>query len=166
MPLSRGEAPSVPFFVPTVNLRGGFRQSTPECLSVWRRTKSTSSRVDSAFRADDGQPFPNLVKEGLPTIWKLSRGGSNRNAEKSTNERLAIIRYNYVSIKYVCGLGECQIIGYPMEVATVFRLLHPEALEQESLSCHRHTHGSHIPVAWDNFCLPNFKVASLVQVSQ
>ena len=81
-------------------------------------------------------------------------------------ERLAIIRYNYVSVEYVRGLSKRQIIGYLVEVPTVFSLLHPDALEQESLSCHLHTHGSHIPVAWDNFCLPNFKVASLVQVSQ
>src|ERR1700730_8451899 len=63
-------------------------------------------------------------------------------------------------------MSKRQIPGYLVEVPTVFPLLHPDALEQESLSCHLQTHGSHIPVAGDNFCLPNFKVASLVQVSQ
>jgi hypothetical protein len=53
-----------------------------------------------------------------------------------------------------------------MEVPTAFPLLHRDALEQESLSCHLQTQGSHIPVAWENFCLPNFKVTSLVQMSQ
>src|SRR6202162_2021108 len=48
----------------------------------------------------------------------------------------------------------------------VFSLLHRDALEQESLSCHLQIHGSHVPMAGDNFCLPNLKVASLVQVSQ
>jgi len=81
-------------------------------------------------------------------------------------ERLAIIRYNDVSVEYFRGLSKRQIIGYLLEVPTVFHLLHPDALEQESLSCHLHTHIGHIPVAWDNFCLPSFKVASLVQVSQ
>jgi hypothetical protein len=85
---------------------------------------------------------------------------------KIEQERLAVIRYNHVSVEYVRGLGECQIIGYLLEAPTLFNLLHSDALEQESLSCHLQTHGSHIPVAWDNFCLPNFKVASLVQVSQ
>jgi len=81
-------------------------------------------------------------------------------------ERLTIIRNNCVSIEYVRGLSKRQIIGYLLEVPTAFPLLHPDALEQESLSCHLHTHIGHIPVAWDNFCLPNFKVASLVQVSK
>ena len=81
-------------------------------------------------------------------------------------ERLAIIRHNYVPVEYVRGLSKRQIIGYLVEVPTVFSLLHPDALEQESLSCHLHAHARHIPVAWGNFCLPNFKVASLVQVSQ
>jgi len=85
---------------------------------------------------------------------------------KVEQEQLAIIRYNYVSVEYVRGLSKRQIIGYPVEVPMVFPLLHPDALEQESFSCHLQTHGGHIPVAWDNFCLPNFKVASLVQVSQ
>src|SRR6202022_1432731 len=78
--------------------------------------------------------------------------------------RRAIIRC--VFVEYVRGLSKRQIPGYLVEVPTVFPLLHPDALEQESLPCHLQTHGSHIPVAGDNFCLPNFKVASLVQVSQ
>src|SRR6266852_9481660 len=90
----------------------------------------------------------------------------SRPSVKSNKNRLAIIRYNYVPVEYVRGLNKRQIIGYLVEVPTVFPLLHPDTLEQESLSCHLHTHGSHIPVAGDNFCLPNFKVASLVQVSQ
>src|ERR1700730_7461264 len=53
-----------------------------------------------------------------------------------------------------------------MEVPTVLPLLHHDALKQESLACHLHTYGRHIPVARDDFCLPNFKVASLVQVPQ
>ena len=56
---------------------------------------------------------------------------------------LAIVRYNYRPIEYVRGLRKRQIIGYPVEVPTVFHLLDPDALEQESLSCHRQTHGSH-----------------------
>ena len=67
---------------------------------------------------------------------------------KIEQERLAVIRYNYVSVEYVRGLGECQIMGY-LEPPTLFNLLHSDALEQESLSCHLQTHGSHIPVAWD-----------------
>jgi hypothetical protein len=85
---------------------------------------------------------------------------------KAKQQRLAIIRYNYVSVEHVRGLSKRQIIGYLVKVSPVFPLLHPDAFEQESLSCHLHTHGRHIPVARDNFCLLNFKVASLVQVSQ
>jgi hypothetical protein len=107
----------------------------------------------------------HAITSCLPTIQELSRGGSKKCREVE-QERLAIIRYDDVSVEYIRGLSKRQIIGYLLEVPTVFRLLHPDALEQESLSCHRQTHGSHIPVAWDNFCLPNFKVASLVQVSQ
>lgn len=83
-----------------------------------------------------------------------------------SQDRLAIVRYNYVSVEYVRGLSKRQIVGYLVEVPTVFPLLHADALEQESLSCHLHTHASHIPVAWDNLCLLDFKVAALVQVSQ
>ena len=75
-------------------------------------------------------------------------------------ERLAIIRS--VSAEYIRRLRKRQIIGYLVKVPTVFPLLHPDALEQESFSCHLEIHGRHIPVAWDNFCLPNFKMASLV----
>src|SRR4029077_1121954 len=90
----------------------------------------------------------------------------SRPSVKSNKNRLAIIRYNYVPVEYVRGLNKRQIIGYLVEVPTVFSLLHPDALEQESLPCHLHADGRHIPVAGDNFFLPNFKVASLVQVSQ
>jgi hypothetical protein len=81
-------------------------------------------------------------------------------------ERLAIVRYNCVAVEYVRGLSKRQIIGYLAEVPTVFPFRHPDAFEQESLPCHLQTHGRHIPVARDNFCLPNFEVASLVQMSQ
>ena len=81
-------------------------------------------------------------------------------------EQLAIVCYTYVPVEYVRGLSQRQIIGYLVEVPPVFPFLHPDALEQESFSCHLHTHGGHIPVAWNNFCLPNFKVPPLVQVSQ
>jgi hypothetical protein len=62
-----------------------------------------------------------------------------------------------VSVEYVRGLSKRQIVGYLVEVPTVFPLLHADALEQESLSCHLHTDASNIPVAWDNLCLPDFK---------
>ena len=52
---------------------------------------------------------------------------------------LAIIRYNNVSVEYVRALIKRQIIGYLVEVPTVFPLLHPDALEQESLYCHLQT---------------------------
>jgi hypothetical protein len=61
--------------------------------------------------------------------WKLE--SKCRDVEQ---ERLAIIRHNYVSVEYVRGLGECQIIGYLLEAPTFFHLLHPDILEQESLS--------------------------------
>src|SRR5260370_4286793 len=77
-----------------------------------------------------------------------------------------MLRHNCGPIEYVRRLSKRQIVGYLLEVPTAFPLLHPDVLEQESLSFHLHTHGSHIPVAWNNFCLPNFKVAPLVQVSQ
>jgi hypothetical protein len=108
----------------------------------------------------------HLVTSGSPTIRELSPGGSKSICREVKGERLAIIRYNDVPVEYIYSLSKRQIIGYLAEVPTVFPLLHLDALEQESSSCHLHTHGSHIPVAWDNFCLPNFKVASLVQVSQ
>src|SRR6266852_9734712 len=64
----------------------------------------------------------------------------SRPSVKSNKNRLAIIRYNYVPVEYVRGLNKRQIIGYLVEVPTVFPLLHPYALEQESLSCHLQTH--------------------------
>jgi len=48
----------------------------------------------------------------------------------------------------------------------VFSLPHADGRKQESLPCHIQIQGSHVPMAWDNFCLPNLKVAPLVQVSQ
>ena len=48
----------------------------------------------------------------------------------------------------------------------VFLFLHINGREHESFPCHLQTQGSHVPMAGDNFCLPNLKVASLVQVSQ
>jgi hypothetical protein len=42
-------------------------------------------------------------------------------------QRLAIIRYNDVSVEYVRGLSKRQIIGYRLEVPTVFHLLHRDA---------------------------------------
>jgi hypothetical protein len=50
------------------------------------------------------------------------------NAEKS-KRNLAIIRYHDVSVEYVRGLSKRQIIGYLLEVPTVFLLLHPNALK-------------------------------------
>jgi hypothetical protein len=44
-------------------------------------------------------------------------------------ERLAIFRYNHVSVEYIRSLSQRQIIGYLLEVPPVFRLLHPNALE-------------------------------------
>ena len=79
---------------------------------------------------------------------------------------LAIIRYNYRSVEYVRGLCKRQIIGYPLEVPIVFPLLLTDSREQERFPCHLQTQGSQVPMPWDNFCLLNLKVASLVQVSQ
>src|SRR5450759_2468071 len=47
-----------------------------------------------------------------------------------------------------------------------FLLPHSDGREQESFSSDLHTHVSQVPMAWDNFCLPDLKMASLVQVSQ
>src|ERR1700730_10750270 len=133
-------------------------RSTPLHPRVYlgrRNISDVDLLVDSRHKAELLIPAGRSKEEPLDS--------SGRKVEQ---DRLAIIRYNYVSVEYVRGLSKRQIIGYLVEVATVFPLLHPDALEQESLSFHLHTHGSHIPVAWENFCLPNFKVASLVQVSQ
>src|SRR5258708_16518378 len=107
---------------------------------------------------------PTGVMQGLAGNYRQSRNylvEARIDMPKIEQERLAVIRYNYVSVEYVRGLGECQIIGYLLEAPALFNLLHSDALEQESRSCDLQTHGSHIPVAWDHFCLPNFKVAPL-----
>src|SRR5271157_3046704 len=67
---------------------------------------------------------------------------------------------------YVSGLSKCQVIGHSLEITATFGLMYVDCLEEESLSFHVHSHGSHLPVARCNFCLPDLKVASLVQVSQ
>ena len=72
---------------------------------------------------------------------------------------LPIIRHNYRSVEYVRGLIERQIIGHPVEVPMVFPLLYTDSREQESFPCHLHTQGSHVPMARDNLCLSNLKVA-------
>ncbi len=51
-----------------------------------------------------------------------------------------------------------------MKISPVFPFLYPYALEQQGLSF-LHTHGC-LLMTWDNLRLPNFEVASLVQVSQ
>jgi hypothetical protein len=81
-------------------------------------------------------------------------------------DQLAIVCYNYRSVEYVRGLRQSQIIGYSVEIRMVFLLLHTDAREQKRSACHLQTQGSHVPMAWDNFCLSDLKVASLVQVSQ
>src|ERR1700676_808266 len=48
----------------------------------------------------------------------------------------------------------------------VFLFLHINGREHESFPCDLQTQGSHVPMAGDNFCLPDLKVTSLVQVSQ
>src|SRR5579872_2103775 len=105
----------------------------------------TSPLIDRALRLVTGSYW----------IWTTIIGFSS--------QRLAIIRYNYVFVEYVRGLSKRQIIGHLVEIPTIFPLLHPDTLEKEGLACHLHNHGCHIPVAWDNFCLPNFKVAALLQ---
>jgi hypothetical protein len=75
------------------------------------------------------------------------------------------IRYNQLSVEHVRGLSKRQIMGYLVEVPMGFLLPHSDGREQKSLSCDLHTHVSQVPMAGDNFCLPDLKVASLVQVS-
>src|ERR1019366_3468446 len=48
----------------------------------------------------------------------------------------------------------------------VFLLLHADGREHESFPFHLQTESSHVPMAGDNFCLPNLKVAALAQGSQ
>jgi hypothetical protein len=47
---------------------------------------------------------------------------------------LAIVRYNYVSVEYVCGLSKRHIVGYQAEVPMVFLLQHTDPREQEGLA--------------------------------
>ena len=47
-----------------------------------------------------------------------------------------------------------------MEVPMGFAFSHTDGREQESFSCDLHIYGSHVPMAGDNFFLPNLKVAS------
>ena len=79
---------------------------------------------------------------------------------------LAIIRHNYLGVEYARRLSKCQVIGHSLEVTVVFRLLHADCLEEESFSIHVHTQDSHFPLTRCHFCLPNLKLAPLVQVSQ
>src|SRR5271157_5638460 len=79
---------------------------------------------------------------------------------------LAVLRYNDLPAEYVSGLSKCQVIGHSLEITATFGLLYVDCLEEESLSFHVNGHGSHLPVVRCNFCLPDLKVASLVQVSQ
>jgi hypothetical protein len=47
-----------------------------------RQHASGANRGNQGSRSHwtyDGQTFPNLIKEGLPTIWELPHGGENRN---------------------------------------------------------------------------------------
>lgn len=101
-----------------------------------------------------------LPTSGVVAWWLESK------CREVEQKQLAIICYTYVPVEYVRGLSERQIIGYLVEVPMVFLLLHTDPREQESFPCHFQIHGSHVPMAGDNFCLPNLKVASLVQVSQ
>src|SRR5271157_703976 len=78
---------------------------------------------------------------------------------------LAILSYNDLPAEYVSGLSKCQVIGHSLEVAAGLSLLHVDCLEEESFSFHVHSHDCHSPVARCNFCLPDLKMASLVQVS-
>lgn len=78
---------------------------------------------------------------------------------------LVAIRYNYFSVEHVRGLSKRQIIRYLVEVPMGFLLPHSDGREKESFPCDLHTYVSQVPVSWDDFCLPDLKVASLVQMS-
>ena len=78
---------------------------------------------------------------------------------------LVAIRYNYVSVENVRGLSKLQIIGYLVEVPMSFLLPHSDGCEQESFPCDLDIHVSQVPMAGDNLCLVDFKVASLVQLA-
>ena len=118
---------------------------------------SVSGKDRAGTASFERQALHDLLRRGLLP-------GPPSPVRKVEQERLAIIRN--VSIEYVRGLNKRRIIGYLVEVPIVFLLLHTDPREQESFPCHFQIHGSHVPMAGDNFCLPNLKVASLVQVSQ
>ena len=80
-------------------------------------------------------------------------------------DALAIIRYYDLTVEYVPRLRKCQAIGHPMEVAVVFGLLHADGLEQEGFPSHVHTQNRHLPLTRCHLCLPNLKLAPLIQVS-
>lgn len=79
---------------------------------------------------------------------------------------LPIAYYNYYPIEQVRGLSHRHVVGHLVEVTAVFCLLYADCFEQENFPFHVHTHYSHIPVTWCNFCLFNPKLAPFVQVSQ
>ena len=75
---------------------------------------------------------------------------------------LAIIRCYGLAVEYARRLRECQVIGHSVKITVAFGLLHIDCLEKESFPLHVHKQGSHFPLTWCNFCLPDFKAAPLV----
>jgi hypothetical protein len=99
-----------------------------------------------------------------PLQLRIINHSDKNEHSKSNQKRLVIIRYNYVSVEYVGGLSKRQIIRYLVEVSTVFPLLHPDALEQEPLSCHLHTlcrEGSSSPSTQTDCLCPNHELTPL-----
>ena len=78
---------------------------------------------------------------------------------------LAIVRYDYLPAENVRGFLKCQVIRHSMEVAVVLGHLYSDCFEEQSFALHVHMQGSHLPMSWYNFRLPNLKCASPVQVS-
>src|SRR3981189_434865 len=71
---------------PPISSSNGWRSlyhSAPRKRTYYRRLVDASLAHARGSWAGDGQPFRNPVRQGLPTIQELSRGGSNRKTEYS-----------------------------------------------------------------------------------
>jgi hypothetical protein len=82
------------------------------------RSRSRSPRVRPEAFPIKASNHPEVI-----AWWSESK------CQEVEQERLAIIRHTYVPVEYVRGLSERQVIGYLVEVATVFPLLHPDTLD-------------------------------------
>jgi hypothetical protein len=116
-----------------------FRLETPLTVIPSSTLLKSAERRRGTVRHRVGDGWASYKLNVDPLQFAHHQSFWQERAQQVEQERLAILRYNYWAGEKVRRLSKRQIIGYMVEVSTVFPLLHPHALEQERLSWSPHS---------------------------